>query len=379
MSAAGLPAVAGGPLRRMLRALRGRGADPGAGPQAPTGQVAERLGEASALWVAHIGTVQAQMREATEQLLGGFARILADLDEVVAPVDGSGGTAAVDARAAVLSQCEDRLKGLLDRFGGFVGSREQVLGSVRALSSESGNLSAMAEDVGKLARQTNLLSINAAIEAARAGDSGRGFAVVAAEVRRLSSESGATGKRIGDQVQAFGRRMHDLLAQADSHAQRDAEAIRESERTVGDVIADVDGAVSALNARAAALRERGESVKAQVEQLMVAFQFQDRVSQILDQVCHSIRDGSERLQRALAEGRVPTRPATNGTRCSARATPPTSSAPSAVRPAPPPSARSPRRNPRPPSSDPPEATPPWPGPSSSSTTPPRCGPSSGSR
>lgn len=294
-----------GVLRRLLRALR-PSESAAAAAYAPPAQVALRLGEASALWVAHIGTVQAQMRDATEQLLGGFSRILADLDEVVAPIDG-GGPSTVDARAAVLAQCEDRLEALLDRFGGFVESRERMLDSVRALSAESGHLSAMAEDVGKLARQTNLLSINAAIEAARAGESGRGFAVVAAEVRRLSSESGATGKRIGDQVQAFGVRMHALLSQADSYAHRDADSIHESERTVGDVIADVDGAVSALNARAAALRERGESVRAQVEQLMIAFQFQDRVSQILDQVSHSIRDGAERLQRALADGRVPTR------------------------------------------------------------------------
>ena len=40
---------------------------------------------------------------------------------------------------------------------------------------------------------------------------------------------------------------------------------------------------------------------------MVAFQFQDRVSQILEQVSHSIRDGADRLQRAIADGRVPSR------------------------------------------------------------------------
>ncbi len=307
MSAAGGSGVARGGLpRRLWRALRPAEhlADPA---DSPVGEVADRLAEASGLWIAHLETVQTQMRDATEQLLGGFLRILADLDEVLAPTDGAHGSAAVDDRAAVLAQCEERLKELLDRFGGFVGSREQVLGSVRALSAESGSLGAMAEDVGKLARQTNLLSVNAAIEAARAGDSGRGFAVVAAEVRRLSRESGDTGKRIGEQVQAFARRIEALLAQADVHAQRDAEAIHASERTVGEVIANVDEAVSALNARASALRARGESVKAQVEGLMVAFQFQDRVSQILAQVAQSIRAGSERLQQALADGGVPTR------------------------------------------------------------------------
>jgi hypothetical protein len=101
--------------------------------------------------------------------------------------------------------------GLLQTLDGFVQSRDAVLGSVRALSQASGSLGDMAEDVGKLARQTNLLSINAAIEAARAGESGRGFAVVASEVRRLSSASGETGQRIGSQVQHFSTQMQAAL------------------------------------------------------------------------------------------------------------------------------------------------------------------------
>ena len=104
-----------------------------------------------------------------------------------------------------------------------------MLGSVRELSGASASLGDMAEDVGKLARQTNLLSINAAIEAARAGDSGRGFAVVAAEVRRLSTESGDTGRRIGEQVNGFGERMRGALTQADEHAQHDSAGIQRSE------------------------------------------------------------------------------------------------------------------------------------------------------
>jgi methyl-accepting chemotaxis protein len=296
------PPPRAGRLRRAWRALVGpAAADVGA--DALPAEVADRIAEASALWVAHIGTVQAQMREATDQALAGFASILSDLDAVVDRHSGDG----EQARAAVLAQSEARLRELLQRFAGFVGSREEVLGSVRALSTDSGSLGAMAEDVGKLARQTNLLSVNAAIEAARAGESGRGFAVVAAEVRRLSGESGATGRRIGEQVQAFSRRIGALLEQADAHAKRDAASIHDSERTVGEVIADVDGAVSALHARAAELNGRGESVKARVEQLMVAFQFQDRVSQILEQLSGSIAGGAEALRRSLADGRAPSR------------------------------------------------------------------------
>lgn len=269
-------------------------------------QVAQRMSQASALWSTHLGTAQEQMHEATQTLLGGFTTILQALDAIVSPAGEAGDSAAeVDARAAMLGSCERQLRELLDTFSHLVASRDGMLGSVRSLSTASQSLAQMAEDVSKLARQTNLLSINAAIEAARAGESGRGFSVVAAEVRRLSTESGTTGKNIADQVSQFGSRVRQALEQADAHAQRDAQAVNSSGQLVNDVIARVDSTVTDLNARASELRERGALVKAEVEQLMVAFQFQDRVHQILDQVRHSMAQAAERLQGALAEGRVP--------------------------------------------------------------------------
>jgi methyl-accepting chemotaxis protein len=267
-----------------------------------------RLGDAASLWTAHLAIAQAQMHEATDQLLVGFSAILAELDSIVmAPGDAASSAdfADIDGRTAMLAQCETRLQGLVVCLEGFVQSRDMVLGSVRSLSTASISLGDMAEDVGKLARQTNLLSINAAIEAARAGESGRGFAVVAGEVRRLSGESGETGRRIGEQVRQFGSRMQQALAQADEQAERSAHSIQASGETIRQVVADVDGAVAQLNERAAELRAHGETVKAQVQQLMLAFQFQDRVNQILDQVGHSITSAMSRMQGALAEGRSP--------------------------------------------------------------------------
>ena len=268
---------------------------------------AARLNEAAALWCTHLDTVQDQMQEATAHLLEGFGRILADLDGIIDPrADrGAGSAREIDQRADVLANCERRLQALVGQLHGFLESRNQVLGSMRALTEASGKLQTMAEDVGSLARQTNLLSINAAIEAARAGESGRGFAVVASEVRRLSGESGQTGRRIADVVQDFAGQMQQTLSQADEHSRTDSSAIQASEQTVGEVIADVDATVSALNERAAQLRVRGEGIKAQVEMLMMAFQFQDRVAQILGQVRASINAATGELQGAIARGRAP--------------------------------------------------------------------------
>ncbi len=270
-------------------------------------EMAARLDEAGRTWTAHLGNAQGQMRQATTQLLDGFMQILAELDAVTgAQVPGAAQSANVlDERTAVLEHCETQLRGLIENFHGFVQSREAVLQSVRALSTQSSGLRDMAEDVAKLARQTNLLSINAAIEAARAGESGRGFAVVAAEVRRLSTESGNTGRNIGVQVESFSARMGEALAQAAGHSERDALVIKASESTIGEVVEQVGGAVNQLHERANELSRRGQAVRSQVQQLMVAFQFQDRVHQIMDQVGNSISSAMAQLQLSLANGTAP--------------------------------------------------------------------------
>lgn len=289
--------------------LMGGVAARGSAASAASVELAARLDEAGRIWTAHLGTAQDQLRHATAELLEGFTQILHQLDAVIETGAAAPGAAlvanALDQRAAVLEHCETQLRGLLQNFHGFVQSRDEVMQSVRLLAEESASLGGMAEDVAKIARQTNLLSLNAAIEAARAGPSGRGFAVVATEVRRLSTESGDTGRRIGEHVRDFGKRMRTALSNAAEHTEHDAGVIRASEQTINQVVEQVDTAVSQLNERAAELSARGEAVRAQVEQLMIAFQFQDRVHQIMDQVNSSIASAVARLQQSLAEGTVP--------------------------------------------------------------------------
>jgi methyl-accepting chemotaxis protein len=231
-------------------------------------------------WEHHVETVKSQTEGAVVQLTSSFAKVLQQFD-----LAGIGGASA-DERAqasntiSLLDLCERELQPVVLSLTNVIEGKDALLVNIRNLAKETLELQAMAAEVGSIAAQTNLLALNAAIEAARAGESGRGFAVVASEVRKLSQRSAETGTRIGQRVGQIAGIMNSTMAGAEVATVEDKRAVSLS----GDLVEHVLGHVRKLGAAAESMHSHGMVVRKEVETLLMAMQFQDRVSQILSGV-----------------------------------------------------------------------------------------------
>ncbi len=176
-------------------------------------------------------------------------------------------------------------------------NKENELKEVMQLSGFTEQLQQMATFVGDIASQTNLLALNAAIEAARAGEAGRGFAVVADEVRKLSSMSGETGRKISETVNTVNAAIARTVQMSRHHAEQDTLTLADSERVVSQVIEHFRGTAQRIVGNSHDLQQQNANVANEIAQVLVALQFQDRVSQMLALITSDL----DKLQLQLSE------------------------------------------------------------------------------
>ena len=228
---------------------------------------------------------------ASVALSDGFAA----LDETARDIEGK-----ARARAEAIAENQHRVRRLQD-WGARIGTRATELEGVLDAIMQG------KDEIAKIARQVNILAVNAAIEAARAGEAGRGFAVVAEAVGDLSRQTSSATKRIGEGIAALdewtrtlrddSERLGPDFAETAASAQRSQEAIAR----IAEGMATSRGRIEDLRAAVDDVRQAGEALHPVTTVVSrMARETADGVGEARTR-SERLRDAGEALLRAAVE------------------------------------------------------------------------------
>ena len=174
-----------------------------------------------------------------------------------------------------------QMEGMVDALDQVSGQSSATVAHIDEMTQHLEGIFSLLEDVKSIADQTNLLALNAAIEAARAGEAGRGFAVVADEVRSLSERSTTFNEQIRKLAHNSKDAVHKVRDTVSQMASRDVNRSRDAKNEVSRLL----GQLQTMNdAMAVGMREVAgcnEAIDRSVGEAVRSLQFEDISTQAL--------------------------------------------------------------------------------------------------
>ncbi|QKE62325.1 methyl-accepting chemotaxis protein [Aquipseudomonas campi] len=252
-------------------------------------QASSAVGDASGDILGAAGQTSSrldQQQEALEMVVSAVDQMAATVQEIASNASQSadGSAAARDAFVTMQSTLQ-RMIGRQDQLLDGLRQADRV---VQTLAGDSQQIGSVLSVIGAIAEQTNLLALNAAIEAARAGEQGRGFAVVADEVRNLALRTRTATEEIVQIIGALG----DSSAEALQRMQGSTEQARALEDETQAVLGSLDHLSQSL-----------EGVHALAFQIAAAAEQQAATTQEVNQHMHRLHEMTGENRQTAAHTR----------------------------------------------------------------------------
>ena len=253
-------------------------------------ELADRLKTASGQF---IDQMQGHRRE-TEQVVTAVTEMSSTAQEVASSAaNAATATSAASHEAADAQGVVATATRSINDLVGEVDLASQVIGQ---LEQETSKIGSVVEVIRGIAEQTNLLALNAAIEAARAGEQGRGFAVVADEVRSLAGRTQQSTLEINSMLQRLQAGVAQAVQVMDTSQERSQQTVQETSKIAHslDGVATAVDTINEMNLQIATAAEEQNAVSEEINRNLVAIQH------IVEQLALAAED-SERSTRDLAD------------------------------------------------------------------------------